>query len=144
MADTPSHDQSVDHHYVIHYPQHEPREHDPHKPDFEEYRRRRKAAGTYYCDFAAQHRGGDTSECDLTKPLECHHKIIEFALANGVDLALLEPDYPGVSKQGIGAWIDTAPNLEMLCAFHHRGHGGKHILSVSDYEAELYIRQLIS
>ena len=144
MADVPAHDQKVTHSYTIHYAGHEPREDDPHKKDFDEYKRRRKADGTYHCDFAAEHRNGDQSECDLSKPLECHHKHIEFALKNGVDLALLEADYPGVSQMGIGAWIDSAENLELLCVFHHRGHAGKHVVSVSDFEGELYVRGLTS
>lgn len=142
--DVPAHDQHVSHSYTVHYPEHGPRASDPHYKDFEEYKRRRRAAGTYHCDFAAEHRAGDTSECDLSKPLECHHKHIEFSLQNGVDLALLEGDYPGVSKQGIGAWIETAPNLELLCVFHHRGHGGKHVLSQSDFEGLVYVRGLTS
>lgn len=142
--ETPAHDQRETHAYTVRYPPHEPRAEDPHHADFEEYKRRRRADGSYHCDFAAEHRGGDPAECDLTKPLECHHKIIEFALANGVDLALLERDYPGVSQQGIGAWIDSATNLELLCVTHHRGHAGKHVVSVSDFEAEQYVRSLIS
>jgi hypothetical protein len=139
-----AHDQVETHRYVIHFPEHEPREHDPHKSDFDEYKRRRRQDGTYHCDFAMEHRNGDTSECDLSKPLECHHQHIEFALQNGVDLTLLEKDYPGVSDVGIGAWIDSATNLELLCVFHHRGHGGKHVLSVSDFEGEIYVRGLAS
>lgn len=139
-----AHDQAETHRYVVHFPEHEPRDKDPHKGDFDEYKRRRRESDTYYCDFAMQHRGGDTSECDLSKPLECHHQHIEFALQNGVDLTLLEKDYPGVSTEGIGAWVDSAANLELLCVFHHRGHGGKHVLSVSDFEGEIYVRRLIS
>lgn len=144
MTDVAAHDQRETHSYTIHFPAHEPRTEDPHHADFEEYKRRRRENGTYVCDFATEHRDGDTSECDLTKPLECHHKHIEFALQNGVDLTLLEKDYPGVSTEGIGAWLDSAANLELLCVFHHRGHGGKHVVSVSDFEGETYVRRLIS
>jgi hypothetical protein len=139
-----AHDQAVSHRYSIHYPAHEPRAVDPHKADFDAYKRRRRADGTYHCDFAVQHRGGDESECDLSMPLECHHQHIEFALQNGVDLALLEQDYPGVSQQGVGAWLDSAANLELLCVFHHRGHGGKHVASVADFEGQIYVRRLLS
>lgn len=139
-----AHEQKMTHSYSVRFPAHEPRDHDPHKHDFDEYKRRRKAEGTYQCDFAVEHRGGDESECDLAKPLECHHKHIEFALQNGVDLERLEHDYPGVSGQGVGAWLDQAENLELLCVFHHRGHGGKHVASVADFEGEIYVRGLIS
>lgn len=141
---TPAHDMKVTHSYTIHCFEHEPRDKDPHKHDFDEFKRRRKSSNTYHCDFAIEHRNGDFSECDLTKPLECHHKHIEFALKNGVDITLLEKDYPGVSKQGIGAWIDSAENLELLCIVHHRSHAGKHVAAYADFEGEIYIRGLIS
>lgn len=128
----------------MHYPEHEPRENDPHKADFEEYKRRRKANGTYYCDFAHEHRNGDTSECDTAHPLEAHHNKIELALKNGVDFALLEKDYPGISQMGIGAWIDSEQNLCLYCQRHHRSHGGVHVASASDFTAEEYVRNLIS
>lgn len=138
-----AHDQKVTHSYLIHYPDHGPRIDDPHYVDFETYKRRRKTDSTYWCDFAKEHRNGDFSEC-ATGPLECHHKIIEFALMNSVDLVLLEKDYPGVSAPGLGAWVESADNLMLLCAFHHRGHGGVHIASASDWTASQYIRKMIS
>jgi hypothetical protein len=137
-----AHQQRVTHGYTVHYPAHPPREDDPFYPDFEEYKRRRRADGTWHCDFAAEYRDGDTSECDNVMPLECHHKVIEFSLQNGVDIELLEDDYPGVSKDEIGAWVESAANLELLCAFHHRGHGGVHVVSASDWEASKYVRRL--
>lgn len=146
MADdtVDAHEQTFTHSYEVHYPDHEPREDDPHYHDFREYKRRRRDNGTYRCDFAHEYRDGDTSECDTEHPLECHHSHIEFAMTNAVDLALLEDDYPGVSKNTIGEWIDTAPNLELLCRRHHRGHTGKHCATAADFEATKYIRGLIS
>lgn len=143
MTDTPAHDQKFTHSYIVHYPAHEPREHDPHLHDFKEWKRRRREAGTYHCDFAVAHRNGDFSECDLEAPLEAHHKVIEFATTNEVDISLLEKDYPGISKNSIGAWIDSDPNLTLLCRNHHRGPGGVHNASASDYGASFYIRNLI-
>jgi hypothetical protein len=140
----PAHDQAVTRKYVMHYPDHGPRESDPYYADFHAYKAIRRAAGTWTCDFAVEHRGGDTSECDLARPLECHHRHIEFATMNSVDLALLEPDYPGVSAMGVGKWVESAVNLMLLCVFHHRGHAGVHVASSSDYEATSYIRRLIS
>lgn len=138
-----AHDQNETRRYTVHFPEHGPREHDPHKADFDEYKRRRRAAGTWFCDFAHDYRD-DASECDLTGPLECHHAVIEYALQNGVDLARLEKWYPGVSSEGVGKWIDNADNLVLLCRWHHRGHGGVHTLSASDYEAYKFIKGLIS
>lgn len=141
---TPAHDQTVSHRYLIHYPDHAPRESDPYYSDFHAYKERRKKAGTATCDFAVEHRGGDTSECAMDKPLECHHRIIEFATLNSVDLVLLEPDFPGVSKMGVGKWVESAANLMLLCVWHHRGHAGVHTATASDFASTFYIRGLIS
>jgi len=54
-------------------------------------------------------------------------------------------DYPGVSDPNkVGEWVESALNLLWLCEFHHRGHGGVHVASSSDFEAEKYVRGLIS
>ena len=138
---TPAHDQNVTHRYVVHYPDHEPRESDPHYRDFNAYRRRTK--NTAQCAIG-NHRA-DFSECSLDKPLELHHAHIEFSLQNGVDLKWLEVDYPGVSDPKIvGAWVESAENLMWLCEAHHRGAGGIHVAAASDFEAEKYVRSLIS
>jgi hypothetical protein len=137
----PAHDQPFAHRYTVHYPDHAPRQDDPHYVDFEAYRKRTKA--TARCRFAVDR--GDASECDKDHPLELHHAHIEFALQNGVDLALLERDYPGVSDPTqVGAWVESAANLEWYCRAHHRSVAGVHEASVSDYEAEHYVRNLIS
>ena len=135
----PAHDQNVTHSYLIHYPEHAPREGDAHYVDFEAYRR--KTVSAAQCSIGA-HRN-DFSEC--SGGLELHHAHIEFSMQNGVDLGWLERDYPGVSDAAhVGAWVETADNLVWLCEHHHRGHGGVHVASASDYEAERYVRMLIS
>jgi hypothetical protein len=141
---TDAHDQKFTHTYVVHYPAHEPREDDPNKVDFEAWKRRRKETNTYYCDFAHDHRAGDTSECDMTNPLEAHHSKIEFAMVNEVDFTLLDKDYPGISADTVGKWIDSDPNLTLLCRNHHRGPMGVHTATYADFSSESYIRGLIS
>lgn len=137
--DVPAHDQHTTHSYLMHYPEHPPRESDPHYQDFEAYRRRTKA--TARCEFAVE--TGDDSECH--GGLELHHTHIEFALQNGVDLARLERAYPGVSSPDqVGAWVETADNLTWLCSWHHRGHGGVHSAAASDYEASKFVKGLIT
>jgi hypothetical protein len=132
------HDQPTTHHYLLHYPEHPARADDPHYVDFEAYRRRTVA--TAKCALGL-HRE-DYSEC--SGGLELHHAHVEFALQNGVDLSWLEKDYPGISDPAtVGAWVESADNLMWLCEFHHRGHGGVHVSSASDYEAEKYIRGLV-
>lgn len=145
--DVAAHDQKTTHHYLMHYPEHPARAHDPHYRDFEAFKRR--TAATAKCQFGVD-RDGDFSECvpgpeHWPRGLETHHGHIEFSLQNGVDLALLEHRYPGISDPDkIGAWIESADNLMWLCTFHHRGPGGVHVASASDYEAEHFVRRLIS
>lgn len=144
--DTPAHDQKITHGYTVHYPEHEPRQDDPHYRDFTHFREQN--IKTAKCAFGEER--GDFSECNpgeesWPKGLELHHSQIEFALTNAVDLALLERKYPGVSNPDeLGAWVESGNNLTFLCTFHHRGHGGVHVASSSDYEAERFIKGLIS
>lgn len=135
-----AHDQAITNRYTIAFPEHPAREDDPHYRDFEHFRRTHIA--TAVCAFA-ERRGGDTSECG--GGLELHHSHVEFSMQNGVDLALLERDYPGISNPDeVGSWVESADNLVFYCAKHHRGHGGVHHASASDFEAEHYVRGLIS
>lgn len=136
--DVAAHDQNVTHHYLIHYPPHPPRTGDAHYVDFEAYRR--KTHATAKCAIG-QHRD-DFTECQGL--LELHHSHVEFSLQNGVDLKWLEQDYPGISDpEHVGAWVESAANLEWLCEGHHRGAGGVHNASASDFEAERFVRGLI-
>jgi len=49
-----------------------------------------------------------------------------------------------ISRFGvISGMIETAENLTWLCRRHHRGSGGVHNASASDYEAAKYVRNLI-
>jgi hypothetical protein len=45
---------------------------------------------------------------------------------------------------GIGKWVESAENLMLLCVFHHRGPGGVHTASASDFEGAGFIRNLLS
>lgn len=140
VTDVPAHEAKQTHHYTVLFPAHPHREDDPHYKDFEAYRRRTK--DTAQCAVGA-HRG-DFSECSLDKPLELHHSHVEFSLQNGVDLKWLEVDYPGVSNPDeVGAWVESADNLQWLCEAHHRGLMGVHKLSASDFEAVKYVRGLV-
>jgi hypothetical protein len=135
---TPAHDQAETKHYTVHYPPHPPRASDPHYRDFNAFRRRTQK--TAKCAIG-EHRN-DYSEC--RGGLELHHSHVEFSLQNGINLAWLERDYPGISNPNIvGAWVESADNLLWLCEFHHRGHGGVHVSSASDFEAEKYVKGLI-
>lgn len=138
-----AHVQKVSHNYAIRYPEHSAREDDPHYVDFNHLHREwKKDPDKWQCHIGQ--RRGDFSECSLDKPLELHHAHIEFALLNAVELSWLEKDYPGISDYDkLGAWVESAENLLVLCQFHHRGHGGIHVASSSDYEGLKYIRGFI-
>lgn len=133
-----AHTQKTSHSYLMHYPSHYPRPEDPHYIDFEHYRRTHVT--TARCAYA------DSASGDLcTTQLELHHKVIEFSLQNGVDLAVLEKDFPGISDPAqVGAWVESDQNFVFYCSFHHRGHGGVHTATSSDFEAERYVKGLIS
>lgn len=136
--DIAAHSQKLSRSYTMHYPAHPPREGDPHYVDFEAYRKRTIA--TAKCEFA-----GSASEDQCTDQLELHHAYVEFSLQNGVDLSVLERDFPGVSSvTEVGAWVESGANFQWLCSYHHRGHGGAHNASASDYAAERYVKDLIS
>ena len=142
-AETPAHDQAETRHYTVHFPAHPAREDDPHYKDFNHLHRVLKADPEAWQCAIGKHRG-DFSECDLSKPLELHHAHVEFSLQQGVDLKWLAVDYPGIEDpEAVGAWVESAANLLVLCVFHHRGHGGVHVASASDFEAEKYVRGLI-
>jgi hypothetical protein len=139
MTEVAAHTQVSSHKYLMHYPEHPARKDDPHYVDFEAYRKKTKTEAK--CAIG-EHRN-DYSEC--SGGLELHHAHIEFSLQNGVDLKWLEADYPGISDPDhVGSWVESADNLLWLCEFHHRGHGGVHVATASDYEAEKYVRELIS
>jgi hypothetical protein len=150
---TDAHDQKAMHRYTLHFPPHPAREDDPHYRDFDAYHRKTRQAarchvgeriGFEWC------RDAQGLPCQIAgdgsmSGLELHHAHIEFSLQNGVSFAALEKDYPGVSNpDAIGGWIESADNLLWLCAWHHRGAGGAHTASHSDWEASKYVLGLIS
>jgi hypothetical protein len=140
---TDAHDQKTTNTYIVHYPPHPAREDDPHYKDFNHLHREWKKDPTKWVCSIGAHRG-DFSECDLTNPLELHHGHVEFSMQNGVDLHWLAKDYPGIDNPDeLGAWVESAANLIVLCVRHHRGTGGIHHAAAADYEAEKYVRGLI-
>jgi hypothetical protein len=152
MGDIAAHDHQVHNSYVIHYPDHAPREGDPQYKDFNAYHRKtRKTArchvgqriGYESCKDA---QGNPCPPAGDSQPgLELHHAHIEFALLNGVSLTALEMDYPGVSDpESVGKWVESAENLRWLCVHHHRGLAGAHKVAHSDWEGSRYINGLIS
>jgi hypothetical protein len=147
------HVQAFSHHYMMHFPAHPAREDDPHYADFDHFHRKtRRTARCYIGERVGFHdcRDADGSPCPPPSGagqqpgLELHHSHIEFSLQNGISLKALEKDYPGISvKSQVGAWVESADNLQWLCAYHHRGAGGAHTAAHADFEASQYVLGLI-
>src|SRR5258707_8535783 len=146
--------------YRVTSPPHPARTSDPHYADFSAYHKAHGATARCYIGerigfgdcMDAQLRpcptppGGGTPELTPPQPgLELHHSIVEFSLQQGVDLAALEHDYPGISDPAqVGAWIETDANFRWLCAWHHRGAAGAHTASHSDWSASQNVQGLIT
>jgi hypothetical protein len=136
-----AHDQTEGHRYVMHFPPHPPRAGDPHYAAFNAFHRKFSATAT--C-FVGDHIGYD--HCSKG-PIELHHAHIEFSLQNGVDPVALAKDFPGISPTAtadeVDAWVETEQNFRWLCIYHHRGASGAHTSAHSDWEASLYVRNLM-
>lgn len=149
-----AHQAAQSHHYMMHFPPHPARTSDPHYVDFNAYHRAHRATARCYIGerigfgdcMDAQMRPAPPPAAGGEQPgLELHHAHVEFSLQNGVDLAALEKDYPGISDPSqVGAWIETDQNFRWLCAWHHRGGSGAHTASHSDWEASQYVQGLIT
>ena len=125
------------HKYLLHFPPHPARADDPHYTDFNAYHRK-------YHDTAVCFVGAKIGKAHCSDgPLELHHAHVEFSLQNGVDLAALESDYPGISDPDkVGVWIESDQNFRWLCPYHHRGAAGAHTAAHADWEAGQYVPTL--
>lgn len=151
---TDAHDGPQTHRYVVHFPEHPARTDDPHYVDFNHYHKLHRPTARCFIGEKIGYddcRDAQGHPCpapdDVTKPqagLELHHSYVEFSLQNGIDLTALERDFPGISNTtDVGAWVESDVNFRWLCVFHHRGPGGAHTASHSDWTAEQYVRGLI-
>lgn len=150
----PEHSELQGHHYVVHFPPHPARTSDPHYADFNYYHRKFRAGARCY---VGERVGFSDCQDEFGKAcpppadggeqpgLELHHAYVEFSLQNGISLTALEKDFPGISDPAqVGAWVESAVNFRWLCVFHHRGAGGAHTASHSDWEGQSYVLGLIS
>lgn len=150
---TPAHTQVSQHRYIVHYPDHPARKNDPHYTDFEHYHKtHRRDARCFVGNIIGFDQCLDVNGEPVTvddrgqqSGLELHHSHVEFSMQNGVDLQALEKFYPGISDPDkVGAWVETGDNFMWLCTFHHRGSGGAHTATASDWEAEKFVKGLIT
>lgn len=139
---TAAHDQTTTHKYTVHFPDHAPREDDPHYKAFNAYRRHNIEGAVCYVGERAGHE-----QC--SGGLELHHTVLEFATINAADPKALHKDFPEIAEDAtadeIAAWAESSPGeFRFLCTFHHRGHGGAHVASHADWSAQLYVPGYIS
>lgn len=139
---TEAHDQTETHTYTVHYPDHAPRDADPHYKAFEAYRR-------HHIDGAVCYVGERVGFDWCKGGLELHHTALEFATINAADPKALHKDFPEVpedaDKEFIANWAESSPGeFRFLCSEHHRGRGGAHVASHSDWTAQLYVPGYIS
>ena len=116
------------------YPEHEAREHDPHYRVFDETRRRLKRLGALRCWI-------DNADCRGN--IELHHSLVEFSLANIVDVdhfRVLYPEFHVESDEAFLDWINAEANLLPLCAFHHRGVCGIHSILYSGWVVQRFMK----
>ena len=148
---TPAHSQQVTNHYSLAYPEHAPRANDPHYAAFNAFHAANQ--GTAVC-YVGHRVGLDECRDAQGKPvvqpaqgngLELHHRILEFAVLNAVDLAALEVDFPNLTDpEKVATWAETDANFLWLCAKHHRSMTGIHHAAAADFEASLYVQNLLT
>lgn len=153
MAKVKAHTRAVTLRYRMVYPEHDPRGHEATAKDFAHiHRTQRKTARCFVGERLgfgecrdAQGSPAAIGDDGVQSGLELHHAHIEDALINGVDLAALEHDYPGISNAAeVGKWAQSPENLRWLCAYHHRGAAGAHSIAHAAWESGLYVPGLIS
>lgn len=127
---TEAHDQIISNRYKIFYPEHEPREKDPHYKLFKKARKRIINAGVG-CWI-----------CGSTENRELHHSLVEFASANGVDYKKLSKDFPQYhlkSEEDFLNWVESESNLQVLCSYHHRSpYAGIHHVDYPNWILQKY------
>lgn len=104
------------------YPEHSPRENDPHYHIFNSARARLERLGKLKCWI---------NNKDCHGGIELHHSLVEFSLTNGVDIHRFEELYPEfniIDDESFLNFVEGEGNLLPLCMFHHRSSGGIHSL----------------
>jgi hypothetical protein len=117
---TKAHQEEVTVRFIERWPDHEPREQDPHYALFNAAKRRMKRQGLLKCAVASSYHWG---------PIELHHDKVEFAHINDVDVGKFNALYGlHLDDEGFRVFVEQEGNLEPLCQLHHRGQEGVHSL----------------
>ena len=118
------------------YPAHEPRSGDPHYAAFNAARRRLEKLGALRCWIG-------NADCSLQYPIELHHAVVEFALANIVDethFAQLYPEFHVTDDETFLTWVEGEGNLLPLCKSHHTGVLGVHLLPYPGWLPQRFLK----
>lgn len=73
--------------------------------------------------------------------METHHAHLEWAAANGVDLAKITADFAEIMNDParLRDWLDSEGNMLVLCDRHHRGsREGVHMISYPAWLLQRY------
>lgn len=148
---TPAHSQQVTNHYHLAYPAHAPRTDDPHYAAFNAYHAANQGGAVCYVgrrvglDECRDAQGSPVIQPAQGNGLELHHRVLEFAVLNEVDLTALEVDFPDLDDpEKVAVWAESDPNFMWLCAKHHRSMTGIHHAAAADFEASMYVQNLLS
>ena len=114
-------------------PAHEPRETDKHYAIFNQTRARLVKLGALKCWI-------DNANC--TGDVELHHDKAEFAFLNSIDAQAFARAY-GLhfgNDEDFLNYVEGEGNLLCLCVYHHRSHGGIHVLPYPVWVIQKYMK----
>ena len=125
-ASVAAHDQHETIRLLRHYPDHGPRNGDPHYHLFEQTKARLKKHGLWKCVINTADCGG---------PISLHHSHFEFAYINDIDVPHAQ-ELLGLhlSDEEFQEWIEEPGNLEPLCLRHHMGELAIHVIPTADWD----------
>ena len=121
---------------VYEFPAHAPRDTDPYYHLFHDACERIRRLGHWKCWI-------NNADCDVARPLEAHHAIVEFSLSADVDIekfAVLYPEFGVVSDETFLDFVESEGNLTILCPFHHRGIAGIHTVHYSAWLVQRFMK----
>lgn len=129
----PEHEQYRTLRLKFHYPEHEPRESDPHYLLFNQTRQRLKEVGRLVC-----------WRCGAKDRVELHHSIVEYAVTNALDVNLfieMCPEFHVTDQETFLQFVESEGNLLPLCMECHRGTQGIHSIPYPDWVPGRYLRK---
>jgi hypothetical protein len=72
--------------------------------------------------------------------METHHYRFEWASQYGLDLTMVEADFPDLTdREKLAEWVDSEGNMLVLCATHHRAkYEGIHMITYPAWLLQRY------